>query len=58
MRNQGIVEGLKDASDVTSRRKTTLERLKWGATVLNGLMTVGKIAKGVCVGSCFDSERG
>ena len=45
----GSVEGLQDAGDVMSRQKTTLERLKWGETVLNGLMTVGQIAKGVCL---------
>ena len=50
-RSQGIVEGLQHAGDVMSRQKTTLERLKWGATVLNGLMTVGQIAKGVCLDS-------
>ena len=47
----GIVKGLQDVGDVMSRRKTTLERLKWGATVLNGLTTVGQIAKGVCLNS-------
>ena len=47
--NRGTVEGLQHAGDVMNQRKTTLERLKWGATVLNGLMTVGQIAKGVCL---------
>ena len=51
MRNRGIVEGLKDAGDVTSQRKTTLERLKWSATILDGLVKLGQIAKGVCLDS-------
>ena len=50
-RNRGIVKGLKDAGDVTSQRKTTLERLKWSATILDGLVKVGQIAKGVCLDS-------
>ena len=46
--NQGIIGQLKIVGDVTSQRATTLERLQWGTKILNGLVTAGEIALGVC----------
>ena len=46
--NQGIIGQLKNAGDVASQRATNLERLQWGSKILNGLVTAGEIASGVC----------
>ena len=46
--NQGIIGQLKIVGDVASQRATTLERLQWGTKILNGLVTAGEIASGVC----------
>ena len=46
--NQGIIGQLKIAGDFASQRATTHERLQWGSKILDGLVTAGEIASGVC----------
>ena len=46
-RNRDVLNELQEAGGIANRRKTVLERLRWGATILDGLVSAGEIASGV-----------